>query len=136
MPPSSSTTRANRASSSPLLAILILAPIYALVAFVTLRQYHSVPTPQVSPTSSDGRAQLSEAVILDHVKFLSEDIGFRSVGTVEHAKADEWVWEMAQTFQKECEEIVRKSDRKLECEIWHQRGSGSHRYVSGAHIHA
>lgn len=34
----------------------------------------------------------------------------------------------AETLRGECEEIVRTHpERKLQCEVWHQQGSGSHR---------
>jgi len=36
----------------------------------------------------------------------------------------------AHEIQKECERLVRVGPgRKLECEVWHQQGSGSHRCV-------
>lgn len=78
--------------------------------------------------------QLSEAQILSYTKLLSEDIGYRTVGTIEHALADEWLTQKAHEIKKECEEIVNRSkgtgkERKLECELWRQQGSGSHRYV-------
>ena len=34
--------------------------------------------------------------------------------------------------QKECQRLVEADpERNLECEVWHQRGSGAHRYVPG-----
>lgn len=71
--------------------------------------------------------QISEANILGVAKYLSEDIGFRTVGTFEHALADTWMVQRAEEMQKECERIVVETGRKLECEVWHQQGSGSHR---------
>lgn len=64
------------------------------------------------------------------MRHLSEDIGFRTVGTAEHALADEWMIKTAHQVEKECQRIVEVDpERKLECEVWHQRGSGAHRYV-------
>ena len=72
--------------------------------------------------------QLSERAILDHAKYLSEDIGFRSVGTREHALADAWMTKKAEEIRALCEEVVRREPgRKLQCEIERQVGSGSHR---------
>ena len=73
--------------------------------------------------------QLSEAQILGYAKHLSEDIGFRTVGTVEHALADKYTYDVALKLKAECDEVARATGRKLECEVWRQQGSGSHRYV-------
>lgn len=36
----------------------------------------------------------------------------------------------AQELQRQCEEVVKADPtRKLECEVWRQEGSGSHRCV-------
>jgi hypothetical protein len=65
------------------------------------------------------------------VRHLSEDIGFRTVGTAEHAVADKWMVDTAHEVQRECQRLVEANpERKLECEVWHQRGSGAHRRVS------
>jgi hypothetical protein len=69
---------------------------------------------------------LSEAVILGHAKYLTEDIGYRIVGTVENAKGDEWMLAKAEELKSECERVVgQNSGRKLQCEVFHQRGNGS-----------
>ena len=72
--------------------------------------------------------QISEVNILGIAKYLSEDIGYRTVGTFEHALADTWMVQQAQMMRSECEKIATGTGRKLECEVWHQQGSGSHRY--------
>lgn len=74
--------------------------------------------------------QISEAQILSYARHLSEDIGYRTVGTREHALGDAWMLEKAYELQKQCEEVVKTNpERKLECEVWRQEGSGSHRCV-------
>ncbi|KAI0794351.1 hypothetical protein C8Q74DRAFT_1365816 [Fomes fomentarius] len=79
------------------------------------------------PTTS--LPQISEAQILAHAKYLSEDIGYRTVGTREHALGDAWVLKQAEALRTECEAVVRgHPERKLQCEVWHQQGSGSHRF--------
>ncbi|CCM00596.1 uncharacterized protein FIBRA_02632 [Fibroporia radiculosa] len=81
-----------------------------------------------------GLPQLSEARVLAYAKYLSEDIGYRTVGTREHALSDAWMVQQAEEFRSQCEDIVRAyPDRKLECEVWHQRGSGSHRFDMMGH---
>lgn len=77
-----------------------------------------------------GLPQISESQILAYVRHLSEDIGFRTVGTAEHALADKWMVDKAHEVQRECQRLVEVDpERKLQCEVWHQRGSGAHRYV-------
>lgn len=74
--------------------------------------------------------QLSEATILGYAKYLSEDIGYRTPGTREHALADAWMTEKANQLKEECERVVAtQPGRKLQCEVWRQEGSGSHRCV-------
>lgn len=47
---------------------------------------------------------------------------------------DAWVLQQAEALRAECESIVlAHPERKLECEVWHQQGSGSHRCVSSEH---
>ena len=75
--------------------------------------------------------QISESTILGYSKHLSEDIGYRIVGTREHALGDRWMVEQVERLKGECEKVVRDTvgGRALECEVWRQEGSGSHRYV-------
>lgn len=81
--------------------------------------------------------QISESRILETARILSEDIGFRTPGTREHAVGEEWLWHQVTNIKQECDKIVRKSpSRNLECEIWHQKGSGSHRFdMMGARLY-
>lgn len=62
-------------------------------------------------------------------KHLSEDIGYRTVGTYEHALADKWMVDAAMQVKQNCERVVERTGRKLECEVWRQQGSGNHRYA-------
>ncbi|KAF8885097.1 hypothetical protein CPB84DRAFT_1816896 [Gymnopilus junonius] len=72
--------------------------------------------------------QISEDRILGVAKHLSEGIGYRTVGTYEHALADNWMVEAATQVKHNCERIVERTGRKLECEVWRQEGSGNHRF--------
>src|ERR1700722_13316745 len=75
--------------------------------------------------------QISESTILEYSKYLSEDIGYRTVGTREHALGDQWMVEQIERLKGDCDRIVAEIDggRGLECEVWRQEGSGSHRCV-------
>ena len=91
-----------------------------------------LPDCAFSVNPETGLPQISETQIISYVRHLSEDIGFRTVGTAEHALADKWMIDKALEVQKECQRLVEADpERNLECEVWHQRGSGAHRYVPG-----
>lgn len=85
----------------------------------------------LSPRSDDSRP--SESRILAVAEHLSSTIGFRTVGTKEHAEGDAWMLDQVQKIQKECERIVQTVHvgRHLECEAWRQEGSGKHRFAPG-----
>ncbi len=83
------------------------------------------PFCRTNPTTN--LPQISEQRILGVAKHLSEGIGYRIVGSYEHALADEWMVEAAEQVKRNCERIVLLTGRKLECEIWRQEGSGNHR---------
>lgn len=69
-------------------------------------------------------------MILSHARHLSENIGFRTVGTREHALGDKYVLDHANRIKAECESILKSAPtRKLQCEVWRQEGSGTHRWV-------
>ncbi|KAI0820291.1 hypothetical protein BC628DRAFT_1524628 [Trametes gibbosa] len=114
----------------PVRSLLCLAPLFFLAPFYSYRVHYALPDPVidiVDPTTA--LPQLSEARILAHAKYLSEDIGYRTVGTREHALGDAWVLQQAEAVRAECESIVQAHpERKLQCEVWHQQGSGSHRF--------
>jgi len=66
--------------------------------------------------------------MLSHAYHLSEEIGYRTVGTREHALGDKWALEQVEQLRDRCNEIVKQDRRrKLECEVWRQEGSGTHR---------
>ncbi|KAH7098555.1 hypothetical protein BKA62DRAFT_712707 [Auriculariales sp. MPI-PUGE-AT-0066] len=69
---------------------------------------------------ASGLPQISEARILEVAKTL-ETIGYRSVGTREHALADAWAL-------KQVEELAASCPPHLQCETWRQVGDGTHRF--------
>ncbi|EIN06322.1 hypothetical protein PUNSTDRAFT_106562 [Punctularia strigosozonata HHB-11173 SS5] len=114
----------------PLSSLLLLSPLLLLPAYVYQHQY-ALPEPVIQPFSEDGTPQISEAIILEHARYLSEDIGYRTVGTKEHMLADRWMVEKVEEVKHLCEEAVKHAridGESLECEVWRQEGSGSHRF--------
>lgn len=114
----------------PIRSILALSPLLIGAPLFALRQHYTLPEPLTelyNPTTK--QPQLSEARILSHAKYLSEDIGYRIVGTKEHALGDEWMIQQAKELDDVCTRAKERSpERKLECEWWWQQGSGSHRF--------
>lgn len=114
----------------PVQSLLALAPLLIGLPWLALKHQYSLPTPivdQYDPVTS--LPQLSEATILQYAKYLSEDIGYRTPGTREHALADLWMTEKAFQLKEECDRVVAAHPgRKLECEVWRQEGNGSHRF--------
>lgn len=76
-----------------------------------------------------GSPRLSEHLILSHARTLSEDIGFRTVGTHEHALGDAWVLDKVLELKELCDVALKRvPTRKLQCEVERQTGSRSHRF--------
>ncbi|KAH8104118.1 hypothetical protein BXZ70DRAFT_924624 [Cristinia sonorae] len=114
----------------PIQSLLYLSPILILTPFYALLAHYALPTPLVELVNpKTNLPQISETQVLAHAQYLSEDIGYRTVGTREHALGDAWMVKQAEAIQRQCEEVVKAHPgRKLLCEVWRQEGSGSHRF--------
>ncbi|KAK0459622.1 uncharacterized protein EV420DRAFT_1620165 [Desarmillaria tabescens] len=114
----------------PLRSLLYLAPVFILGPIIGYRHHTTLPEPVTELINNrTNLPQICEANILEYSRILSEDIGYRTVGTAEHAQADLWMHQTIKDIKTECDRIVKESGgRKLECEIWRQEGSGSHRF--------
>ncbi|KIY68442.1 hypothetical protein CYLTODRAFT_453504 [Cylindrobasidium torrendii FP15055 ss-10] len=99
-------------------SLLALLPIIFLGPFIAYRHHISLPT----PAGPDAKG-ISEARILETTRFLSEEIGFRTVGTREHAAADTWANDILQGLADQC-----KGREKIHCTFWRQQGDGNHRF--------
>ncbi|KAF9264544.1 hypothetical protein L218DRAFT_958254 [Marasmius fiardii PR-910] len=121
----------------PIFSLLLLSPILIGIPWFTYRHHSTLPDPLtelVDPKTN--LPQLSEARVLSIAKHLSEDIGFRTAGTLEHARGEEWFYHQVVDAQRECQRVAESSGRKLECEVWLQRGNGSHRFdMMGARLY-
>ncbi|TDL26482.1 hypothetical protein BD410DRAFT_741807 [Rickenella mellea] len=110
-------------------SLLALSPVLLGVPIFSTWKHYALPEPIQDLYTPTNTPQLSERAILAHAEHLSANIGFRTVGTREHAQGDAWMYEQALALQRMCEEAVeREPGRKLMCEVWRQEGSGSHRF--------
>ncbi|KZT56782.1 hypothetical protein CALCODRAFT_470601 [Calocera cornea HHB12733] len=115
---------------------LIIAPLVIAIPWLALHvHYQSVPLcspPCHRYSNSTHLPQLSEHRMLAVARHLSETIGYRTVGTREHALADAWMAEQLAALQAVCEERASAGDQ-VECEVWRQEGSGKHRFDIAYH---
>ncbi|KAL4061947.1 hypothetical protein V8B97DRAFT_2025645 [Scleroderma yunnanense] len=120
----------GRTTWGPIRSILVLAPILIIIPLYTLHRQFSLPVPNIHPYDPETNIpHPSEATILSYARYLSEDIGYRTPGTREHAIADAWLYQKLHDIGELCRQVVEKEPgRKLECTIWRQEGSGSHRF--------
>ncbi|KAG8969548.1 hypothetical protein FRC03_001987 [Tulasnella sp. 419] len=141
-PPTTTTTthtrRSEKTSASRsyemALALVVLLPLCIFLSRWTTKMHYALPRPLTNlydPTT--GLPQLSETAMLAHAQHLSETIGYRTVGTREHAMGDKYVLEQAELIQRQCEDVVLRAanigkTRRLQCEVWRQEGSGTHRF--------
>ncbi|KAH8111785.1 hypothetical protein DFH11DRAFT_1842399 [Phellopilus nigrolimitatus] len=110
-------------------SLLALSPLLLGLPAVSIWRHYALPAPLVDEYDAAHTPQLSEHAVLAHTRHLSEEIGFRTVGTREHARADAWMLGQAHALKALCDDAVRaEPGRQLECEVWHQQGSGSHRF--------
>ncbi|THH03322.1 hypothetical protein EW145_g6351 [Phellinidium pouzarii] len=109
---------------------LALSPLLVGFPLLSNWKHYDLPKPIADVIDNVTNVpQVSEYAILEHARYLSEDVGYRTVGTREHALGDAWMVQQAYALQTLCEEAVSaEPGRKLECEVWHQVGSGSHRF--------
>ncbi|TCD68032.1 hypothetical protein EIP91_011643 [Steccherinum ochraceum] len=114
----------------PIQSMLYLSPLLIATPLYALWSHYALPQPITELTNPiTSLPQISESQILAHAKYLSEDIGYRTVGSREHALGDAWMFKQALELQRQCEEIIKAHPgRKLQCETWRQEGSGSHRF--------
>ncbi|KAF7370093.1 Peptide hydrolase [Mycena sanguinolenta] len=110
-------------------SLIALSPLFLVAPLIALKQHYALPEPETALINArTNLPQISEARILGYAKYLSEDIGYRTVGTSEHALADAWMVEQAEEAKRNCERVVKETGRKLQCEVWRQQGSGTHRF--------
>ncbi|EIW75315.1 hypothetical protein CONPUDRAFT_169679 [Coniophora puteana RWD-64-598 SS2] len=113
----------------PLTSFLFLSPLFIALPWFAHKHQYTLPVPNSDlyhPTTN--LPLISESAILGYAKYLSEDVGYRTPGTREHALADAWMVDKANELKAECDKLVKDQGRKLECEVWRQEGSGSHRF--------
>ncbi|WWD03211.1 hypothetical protein V865_001261 [Kwoniella europaea PYCC6329] len=97
------------------LLILTVLPVY-------LSKLHYKLPERLEPYDANGNPQPSEQLILGHIESL-ENIGYRTVGTSEAVKGEEYVLGEVRKIVSRCEE-----GDVLNCEWWVQQGSGFHSF--------
>lgn len=125
---------------SGLLLPLLLA-WYALLAGITHYLHYKLPTPvsvekSAAVAAAGQPAPFSEENARAVMTHLSQDIGYRIVGTKEHVDAEEWLWERVSAkagWYPNAPAAGRNSTRGerfagVHVEAWRQIDDGSHRF--------
>ncbi|EJD41737.1 hypothetical protein AURDEDRAFT_115343 [Auricularia subglabra TFB-10046 SS5] len=103
-------------------SVLLLLSVFLGVPYYTYVKHYQLPRPnELKVNAVTGEPQLVESAMVETARVLSEQIGYRTVGTREHALGDKWMLEQVEALAKSC-------PARLQCETWHQVGSGSHRF--------
>ncbi|KAL0245460.1 hypothetical protein I308_104589 [Cryptococcus tetragattii IND107] len=99
----------------------LLGFILAVLPFWFSKLHYDLPEP-LPPYDADGRPQPSEEIVLSHVQAL-ENIGYRTVGTHEALAGEHYVLSQVLELVEKC-----NAGGILNCEWWHQKGSGFHAF--------
>lgn len=83
-------------------------------------EFYHLPLTIALFSDADGRPQPSEEIVLSHVQAL-ENIGYRTVGTHEALAGEQYVLNQVLELVEKC-----NAGGILNCEWWHQKGSGFH----------
>jgi hypothetical protein len=115
--------------------------VYTFVAGLTLWSHYHLPAPRsITTTGLNEPAHFSEVKALEHISVLSEEIGYRIVGTKEHVQAEKWLESIVKQYEGwhttvvgtsgEDAEAVNRTNAlgDTEVEIWTQIGNGAHRF--------
>ncbi|KAL1916411.1 uncharacterized protein VTP21DRAFT_5602 [Calcarisporiella thermophila] len=103
------------------LLIILLIALSALVGFY----FHTrLPDPVLHDgIDAQGRAVFSEHNAREHMRHLSETIGYRLVGTEEEERTKRYLLDKIAEYQRAAE-----GNDKLKFDVWVQEASGSHRF--------
>ncbi|KEI41749.1 uncharacterized protein L969DRAFT_15765 [Mixia osmundae IAM 14324] len=116
-------TNGQSLSASSLLAWL--AVYVGVLCYVAQKLHYALPTPNqalVSPVT--GHSQFSEARALDVIKYLSEDVGYRIVGTKQMVEAVDYLLEQVRDLQRQLAASPLAGMHQIE--VWHQKDDGAH----------
>lgn len=119
--------------------------VYTFIASLTLWSHYHLPKPKSIDTNTlDEPAHFSELKALEHISKLSDDIGYRIVGTKEHVEAEKWIENIVKSYegwhttviadqdanQPQDNATLRATDPRgdTQVEVWTQIGDGSHRF--------
>ncbi|EDR02638.1 uncharacterized protein LACBIDRAFT_332264 [Laccaria bicolor S238N-H82] len=98
----------SRSRWGPLPSLLVLSPVLIGPPWLAYRRHRYLPAALTGLSNPvTGLPHISEAQILGVVKHLSEGIGYRTVGTSEHALADKYMVAQAEEVKKNCRKEVR-----------------------------
>lgn len=125
---SDTTTQAQRPHqhNSPMILVPIFA-LFAVIAALTIFLHYRLPTPisSLQALESTTKPVFSEENALSIMDKLSNEFGYRIVGTKQHVDAEDWLMTELQKY----EGVHTFSDGQgdVQVEVWRQIGDGAHR---------
>ncbi|CCA75676.1 hypothetical protein PIIN_09666, partial [Serendipita indica DSM 11827] len=127
--------RSRRESRYDIVFWLGIFPLLAFVPLWSMNTHYRLPEPKVGLFDTTGKPQLSEARILSMVAELTDPykVGFRTVGSREHALGDAWAVDQVQGLTALCDHVKSRAKTRgdtvdIECEWDRQQGSGTHKF--------
>ncbi|CAA22540.1 ER metallopeptidase Erm1 [Schizosaccharomyces pombe] len=105
------------------LAMVLFAVVMARIA---LYFHNHLDEPLVDPYDANGNPQFSEANALKHVIHLSDDIGYRILGTIEQERAREYIMNEVLALQKQLQDGPNADIHQMEVSL--ESGDGAHRF--------
>lgn len=124
--------------------IQVLA-MYIFIATLTLWSHYHLPKPRSIDTNRlDEPVHFSELKALEHISTLSDEIGYRIVGTKEHVEAEKFIENIVKGYEGWHKTVVeedlaqpqgnntmqRRTDPRgdTQVEVWTQIADGAHRF--------
>ncbi|CAG8654019.1 10541_t:CDS:2, partial [Paraglomus occultum] len=105
-------------------ANILLVTFLAGLLFLAYFFHYTLPTPVNESYGPNGEAVFSEKNAREVVRVLSEDIGYRIVGTREEKQSMDYLLELIEEYRQQS----RANPNALEFDVDVQIGTGSHRF--------
>lgn len=108
----------------------------ALLSVLTIWSHYSLPTPRdIHVDSLEAQPHFSETKSLEYIRTLSEDIGYRIVGTQQHIDAERYVEALVKQYEgwhttRSADDLANRTNHQgdTQVEVWTQVGDGAHRF--------
>ncbi|EPY49730.1 peptidase [Schizosaccharomyces cryophilus OY26] len=119
-----SSSRCSQSLKKNGISTLFLSIVVILMVQVVSYFHNSLLTPVDSLYKPDGTSQFSERAVMRHVKELSENIGYRILGTIEQDRARQYIMDEVLATQKNLQNSPYSNTHEIE--VFYESGDGAH----------